>query len=116
MKKRTESFDDYVAEQLKDPAFAAVYEEEKGKVDVAIRLLQLRTNAGLSQKQLADRLGTTQSAIARMENRAYTGYSLRMLRRIAHALGHQVQIEFVPARRPTRGAGRRNGRKKASGG
>jgi len=113
MKKRIESFDDYVAEQLKDPAFAAVYEEEKEKVDLAIQLLQLRTAAGLSQKQLADRIGTTQSVIARLENRAYKGYSLRMLRRIAHALGHQVQIEFIPTRRTGR---RDSGRKKASGG
>ncbi len=94
--KRSDDFREYLAGELRDPAFAAVFEEEKEKVDLAIKLLKIRRRAGLSQKELADRIGTSQSVIARMENPEYSGYSIRMLRRIASALGTRLQIEFRP--------------------
>jgi len=55
-----------------------------------------QTAAGHTQAQLAERVGTTQSVIARLEDADYEGYTLRMLDRIAAALGQRVEVTFVP--------------------
>ena len=66
---------------------------------VAQLLYSLRTKAGLSQAELARRVGTTQSVISRLEDADYEGHSLTMLQRIAAALDQQLDIRFVPASR-----------------
>jgi predicted transcriptional regulator len=48
----------------------------------------------LTQKELADRIGTKQSAIARLEDADYDGHSLSMLQKIAGALNQRVEIKF----------------------
>lgn len=65
----------------------------------------MRTEAGLSQRELAKKVGTTASAICRLEDADYEGHSLSMLRRIAAALGRRVEIRFVPAGRQATGHG-----------
>jgi transcriptional regulator with XRE-family HTH domain len=52
---------------------------------------------GLTQKQVAELLDTKQQAIARLEDPAYTGHSLTMVRRYVEALGASLQINVVPA-------------------
>ncbi len=59
-------------------------------------LYELRTEAGLSQRKLAELVGTTASVICRLEDADYEGHSLSMLNRIAAAVGKRVQITFVP--------------------
>jgi len=54
-----------------------------------------RTEAGLTQKQLAELVGTDQRVISRLEDADYEGHSLSMLRRIARALGKKLEIRFV---------------------
>jgi transcriptional regulator with XRE-family HTH domain len=56
----------------------------------------IRLRAGLAQRQLADLVGTTASAICRLEDADYEGHSLAMLNRIAAALKQRVEIRFVP--------------------
>jgi transcriptional regulator with XRE-family HTH domain len=63
-----------------------------------------RTEAGLSQRQLAKLVGTTASVICRLEDADYEGHSLAMLNRIATALNRRVEIHFVPAERRLRSA------------
>ncbi len=55
-----------------------------------------RTEAGLTQKELAEAIGTTQSVISQLEDAEYDGHSLSMLRRIAKAVHSRVEIRFVP--------------------
>jgi len=74
---------------------AMVEEEERVNADVARKIYELRMKAGLSQRQLAERVGTTASVICRLEDADYDGHSLTMLRRIAEALDHRVQINIV---------------------
>ncbi|MCY7320620.1 MAG: helix-turn-helix transcriptional regulator, partial [Phormidesmis sp. CAN_BIN36] len=57
---------------------------------------QARTQAGLTQQQLADRIGTKQSVIARLEDAEYEGHSLSMLQKIAQALDQQLEIHLIP--------------------
>jgi transcriptional regulator with XRE-family HTH domain len=64
--------------------------------EMAKLLYDLRTKAGLTQRQMAKKVGTTASAICRLEDADYEGHSLSMLRRIASALGKRVEIRFVP--------------------
>ena len=71
-------------------------EKERMNLDIAELIYTLRTQAGLSQKQLADLVGTTQSVISRLENSDYNGHSLAMLTRIGTALHHRVDVRFVP--------------------
>lgn len=70
---------------------------ERENLDLARQIYDLRTEAGLSQQQLAKLVGTTQSVISRLEDADYNGHSLAMLRRIGAALHQRVQVQFIPA-------------------
>jgi ribosome-binding protein aMBF1 (putative translation factor) len=80
-----------------DPEQVASYEKAKANAEVAGAIFTLRTEAGLSQRALAERVGTTASVICRLEDADYEGHSLSMLRRVAAALGRQVVISFPPS-------------------
>jgi ribosome-binding protein aMBF1 (putative translation factor) len=75
-------------------------EEARANEEVARKIYELRTAAGLTQSQLARLIGTTASVISRLEDADYEGHSLGMLRRIGGALNQRVEIRFVPIRRP----------------
>jgi ribosome-binding protein aMBF1 (putative translation factor) len=62
------------------------YDEEVINAEIARKIYQLRTKAGLIQQELAARVGTSKSAISRLEDADYEGHSLSMLKRIAEAL------------------------------
>lgn len=80
-----------------DPDRAAAVERERVNAEVAQMLYDRRTAAGLTQKQLADLIGTRQSVISRLEDADYDGHSLRMLQRIAEALDQRVHVDMTPA-------------------
>lgn len=73
----------------------ALLARDHEQADIAQQIYDLRTAAGLSQAELARRVGTTASVISRLEDADYSGHSLRMLRRIAAALNRRVRISFV---------------------
>jgi len=62
---------------------------------VAQMVYDARTKAGLSQRALAELIGTKQPVIARLEDADYEGHSLSMLQRIAEALNQRIEIRFV---------------------
>lgn len=82
-----------------DAAREEAYEEEIINAEIARKIYDLRVKAGLTQQELADRVGTSKSAICRLEDADYEGHSLSMLKRIAEALDKRVEIRFVPAKR-----------------
>lgn len=88
-------FQDYLKEQLKDPAFRKAYEEEGIYAELAIQVALLRRKRGLSQRELAHRLHTSQQTIARLENPRNGSLSLRTLLKLAHALGKELKVQFV---------------------
>ncbi len=71
-------------------------EEARASAEVARRINELRMEAGLTQKQLAELAGTSHGVISNLEGDDYQGHSLAMLRRIATALGKRVEIRFLP--------------------
>ena len=90
------AFDRYVGN---DPEQQQAFEEALADYDVARKIYDLRAKAGLSQRELARRIGTTASVICQLEDADYQGHSLLMLRRIAGALDKRVEIRFVSVRR-----------------
>ncbi len=93
MKRRT-NFDLYLEEQLKDVGFADRFKKAGEAWDVALQLASLRKESGLSQKELAKKVGTSQQQISRLESPSYEGHSLSMLRRVADVLGATVHVEI----------------------
>jgi ribosome-binding protein aMBF1 (putative translation factor) len=79
-----------------DAELRQMCEQARVNAHVAQLVYDARTEAGLSQKELAERIGTTQSVISRLEDADYEGHSLSMLSRIASALNREVKIDFVP--------------------
>ena len=63
---------------------------------VAGAIYEARTEAGLTQTELADLVGTKQPVISQLEDADYEGHSLSMLKRIADALNQRLEIRFVP--------------------
>ena len=82
-----------------DVELRAMIDEETVNAQVAQMIYAARTQAGLTQKQLAALIGTSQPVIARLEDADYGGHSLSMLQRIAAALGKSLDIRLLPPKR-----------------
>lgn len=78
-----------------DPEMEEMIKESSLNAELAQLIYQARTQAGLTQQQLADRVGTKQSVIARLEDAEYEGHSLSMLQRIACALNQRLEVRLI---------------------
>ena len=74
----------------------ASLQEERVNAEVAQMIYDLRQEAKVTQKELADLIGTTQSVISRLEDADYEGHSLSMLSRIAKALNKRLTVQMTP--------------------
>lgn len=79
-----------------DPERVASYEKALANARAAQAIYDLRTEAGLTQAELASRVGTTASVISRLEDADYEGHTLSMIARVAAALGRRVEMRFPP--------------------
>ena len=84
----------WVEKKLQDTEFRKGFEEEYVKISIGEQLLQLRSEAHLTQAELAKRVGTTGSAISRYENASYDRYELQTLRKLVEACGGHMKIVF----------------------
>lgn len=109
--KRKTNFDKYLEIQLKDQDFAERFKKAGNAWEIALQIAALRKEAGLSQKELARRLGTSQQQISRLESPAYEGHSLSMLRRVADVLGATIQVKIQRKTDPSRYAVAEDGAK-----
>ncbi len=96
-KGKFRAFKSRLRNELKDTEFKTHYQEERQALKVAMRIVELREEKGLSQQQLAKLMGTSQQAISRIESGEYDGFTLKTLEKIAEATGMRVKIEFVAA-------------------
>ncbi|MBF0425642.1 MAG: helix-turn-helix transcriptional regulator [Magnetococcales bacterium] len=87
-------FDESRKKWALDPGFVEAYAALAPEFRLARKLLEARSNAGLSQQELARRMGTSQSAVARLES----GHrpSIKSLERYAEAVGMRLEISLVP--------------------
>ena len=90
----SEVIDDFIGgdEELREMIRQEVLNAEIGQM-----IYDARTKAHLTQQQLANRLGTTQSVISRLESADYEGHSLSMLQRIAEVLGQRLELRLSAA-------------------
>ena len=87
-------FKDYLEEQLKDPVIRKWYDYYGKQLEIAMQVNKLRKERKLSQKQLASKLGTTQSNIARIEA-GNQNLTVGMLNKIADVFDRKLKIEFT---------------------
>ena len=78
------------------PGFNDAYDSLELKYTVASQMLKARTKAGLTQEAVAERMGTTKSAISRLEGSGRHAPSLATLKKYATAVGCDLQVRFVP--------------------
>ena len=101
MPRTTKDFTEIIRRQLaSEPDLAAQVETEDFNANIAVQIYEARTKAGLTQTALADRIGTRQSVISRLEDADYDAHSLSMLKKIAEATGMKLRVEFYPQRMP----------------
>lgn len=81
-------------EQMKDPAFKREYDKLAPRYAVISEMIAARIKKGVTQKELAERVGTTQSSIARLEG-GNVNPSLDFLERVAGVLGHKLTIHLT---------------------
>ncbi|MGD0008129.1 MAG: helix-turn-helix transcriptional regulator [Terriglobia bacterium] len=72
--------------------YRKTFERTLHQIDLALLVREMRGDAGLTQVELARKVGTTQSVIARLEDAEYAGHSLSMLERIAGACGVNLRL------------------------
>jgi len=87
-------FRNFLNEELKDKEFAKDYYKELEKARIAVEITHFREKLGITQKELAKMINTTQSVIARLENPEYKKYSLSTLRKIAEALNLELSVSL----------------------
>ncbi|MBU1487041.1 helix-turn-helix domain-containing protein [bacterium] len=81
-----------------DPELAVLVEEERKRLRLADKIRKVRLKVGLSQREIAKRIGSTQSAVARLESGNYERLSLSTLIKISLALNCRVNLEIEPAK------------------
>jgi len=91
-------FDALHKKWMKDPAYRKEYEALEEEFTLMAEVAKARARAGLSQAELARRMKTTQSAVARLESGRGLP-STRTLGRFAKATGHRLKISFEPVRK-----------------
>jgi hypothetical protein len=84
---------------LADPEERRLYEEEAAKMDLWLQLVEARMAAGLTPRDVAERLGVSVAYVGRIEKRGYNTCSLSTLRRYVQALGDGFTLE-VKVRQP----------------
>lgn len=89
------TFDEYMQEQLKDPAFRKAYNDLQPEQAVMELILEARASEGLTRKELAKRTGIARTEISRLEQ-GKRNPSIKLLQRLADGLGKTLKIEFVP--------------------
>ena len=78
------------------PEMQARLREAEERLLLAERLRELRELQGMTQQEVADRMGTKRSVVARLEQAGYEKHTVSTLRKFSSALGYTVRVDFVP--------------------
>jgi ribosome-binding protein aMBF1 (putative translation factor) len=90
----TVTWEDFKAEALEDTEVLKAYKELTPKYEIIDQILKARIEQNLSQSELADKVGTKQSNISRLEH-GRSNPSLQFLKKVASSLGKELHIKFV---------------------
>lgn len=86
----------FLAKAHARPGFTEAYDALALEYQVASQMIEARSRAGLTQDVVAQRMGTTKSAVSRLESASKHAPSLATLKRYANAVGCEVQVKLVP--------------------
>lgn len=86
----------FLEKASKRRGFAEAYDELEAEYALVHEMLSARTRAGLTQEAVADRMGTTKSAVSRLESAGKHAPSVASLKKYADAVGCKLRIEFIP--------------------
>jgi ribosome-binding protein aMBF1 (putative translation factor) len=100
MARRPTLMDEIRTELAQDRELNVAFQRELLRLKLAEQIVAARKRAGLSQAQLAARIGTKQTGVARMERKATTGVTTTTLAKIAAATGSRLEVHLAPIRRP----------------
>jgi len=92
----THDHKDFVDKAMKREGFKKAYEDLEEEYALAKEMLAARARVGLSQEAVAEIMGTTKSAISRLEASGKHAPSLKTLQKYARAVGCHLEIKFVP--------------------
>jgi ribosome-binding protein aMBF1 (putative translation factor) len=95
---KLKNFDDFLENELSRPEVRKEYEALEEEYQLAAELIKLRQKAGLTQRDLAKKVKTSQPCIARLESGRYQNVSMAFLRKVSRALGVEPHISFRRAR------------------
>ena len=87
---------EFLAKAKQRPGFAEAYESLELEYALASQMLKARAKVGLTQDAVAERMGTTKSAISRLEAAGRHAPSLATLKKYAAAVGCELQVKLVP--------------------
>ncbi len=87
---------EFLEKASKRRGFRQAYDALEAEYTLAHEMLAARTRAGLTQEAVADRMGTTKSAVSRLEGAGKHAPSLASLKKYADAVGCTLKIEFIP--------------------
>lgn len=88
-------FNDYLNEQMKDPAFKEEWDALEPEFTIMQAMIDARKASGLTQKQLSERTGIAQADISKLES-GIANPSLKTLQRLAAGMGMKIRVEFLP--------------------
>lgn len=91
--KNLHQWKDLKKELMKDPAFREEFDVLQPQYELAAQIIEARLKKGLSQSQLAEKIGTKQSAVARLESGEYNP-SISILEKVANATDTRLTIHF----------------------
>jgi len=86
-------FDELLKEELKNPEFKKLYDYYGKQLEISYAILQLRKKHNMTQVELAKKVGTSQSNIARME-RGQQNFTIETLDKIAKTFGKKLTVDF----------------------
>ncbi len=92
LEKGARDYREWRDQLLVDPEVQAIYAEEAEKSELWLQLVEARQALGLTQAQMAERLGISQVQVSRLEKRGYDAYTLSSLRKYVAALGEGYEL------------------------
>src|SRR5271157_537890 len=98
---RVRSFDKIKKQWLEDPEVRKEYDALAPEFQIATEIIKARMKAKMTQAELAERIGTKPTAVSRLESPNYGKVSISTLRKVANALGCELQVQLLPKKRRT---------------
>lgn len=94
MKRKHLDFDEFLEDSLRNPEVKAEYDKLQPEFAVIRAVIEARMRKGVTQEELAEKIGTKQSVISRLES-GKANPSMNFLKKLAQALNSHLEIKFI---------------------